>query len=860
MITVDDAPTYVSIDTLFYRLRVFRSGQVYDARLYRTGTVTSLGILYLLIKSGGVTYTIYNDPAKTITVETDNCSSNAIYISEAYPSRVIVTIRGKFYNATSGYLNNDIAEFKFIVYEDRIITLFDYTPAADVLVDQSLPYPFKWGLAGSGQISVSGTEQTTATAVSASDYMTIFSPVEDASASVNLFSSLASSGLETGNMVYKYATSTTYSYIGWSASAAGATLKAGSTYRACFCHTIDINDQPGGVTLYTTAALRLAKSQNVKNTSATLSTGTATLTVTGYLPLGSDGLFTDGAWHFDTVSDECSLSWDIDRVYEAVVFNGLSGRNKPLIYIDGTKKIQFINSTLSYDYVTDGVLTVFNSILADSVMAVRKPNALLVGSDAPVPGRTNREVSNLLINSRFIDSDDDGLPDFWDVDFNEADSYIKNNQLFLFSEGEIRQVYSQELDLQAGRTYLFSVYLHYVFPYLAASAIARISGVTATIGQTYIKAEAGSVGWYGFTFTADTVASPRFQLGIGIDGAEYAGIVFEAPTLADVTDSEYQYPFNPDYSPTAEESATRYFQTIKGTPSPAYMSCWGDSLTAGNGLLSSERDHLIWGHILAKSTGYPMYLNGGYGGAISTYIKDQMLLRPDRFGDVTIIWVGRNNKTDPVTIKADIATMVSVVTSGKYLIISVTNGDYLGERLNDDPHVVYDTIIQLNQDLATLYGDAFVDIRSYMAGLGAPGEDYEDAVNYAKDIPPAVLLAGEIHYSLLGNQVIADYLETIFQAKGWAVNTTGYCPADLQYPGPFGIDGPFDGTAFPTGNFQAPLGRDFQLIPEFTDNASVDLATLAPTAKIRIGPRGMIVRPVESDAATIARDDRVVGA
>ena len=79
-------------------------------------------------------------------------------------------------------------------------------------------------------------------------------------------------------------------------------------------------------------------------------------------------------------------------------------------------------------------------------------------------------------------------------------------------------------------------------------------------------------------------------------------------------------------------------------------------------------------------------------------------------------------------------------------------------------------------------------------------------------------------------------------------------------PGPLGIDGAFDGTAFPVGNFQAPLGRDFQLIPEFTGNASVDLAALVPTAKIRIGPRGMTVRSVDGSAEGQARDDRVVGA
>jgi len=81
-----------------------------------------------------------------------------------------------------------------------------------------------------------------------------------------------------------------------------------------------------------------------------------------------------------------------------------------------------------------------------------------------------------------------------------------------------------------------------------------------------------------------------------------------------------------------------------------------------------------------------------------------------------------------------------------------------------------------------------------------------------------------------------------------------------QFPGPLGIDGPFTGTTFPTGNFQAPLGAEFQAIPEFTGNASVDLEVLVPTAKIRIGPRGMIVRSVDGSAEGQARDDRVVGA
>ena len=77
----------------------------------------------------------------------------------------------------------------------------------------------------------------------------------------------------------------------------------------------------------------------------------------------------------------------------------------------------------------------------------------------------------------------------------------------------------------------------------------------------------------------------------------------------------------------------------------------------------------------------------------------------------------------------------------------------------------------------------------------------------------------------------------------------------IQHRGPLGIDAPITGTTI-TG----PLGPKFQAIPTFTGGAEVDLSTFVPTTQVRTGPRGTIVRSVESDAATIARDDKVVGA
>ena len=89
--------------------------------------------------------------------------------------------------------------------------------------------------------------------------------------------------------------------------------------------------------------------------------------------------------------------------------------------------------------------------------------------------------------------------------------------------------------------------------------------------------------------------------------------------------------------------------------------------------------------------------------------------------------------------------------------------------------------------------------------------------------------------------------------------TTGF--ADIEFPGPLGIDATVTaGTAYPAVTIQAPLGAEFQAIPEFTGEVVVDLATLAPTAKIRTGPRGTLVYSADLDAAGIARADKVVGA
>ena len=83
----------------------------------------------------------------------------------------------------------------------------------------------------------------------------------------------------------------------------------------------------------------------------------------------------------------------------------------------------------------------------------------------------------------------------------------------------------------------------------------------------------------------------------------------------------------------------------------------------------------------------------------------------------------------------------------------------------------------------------------------------------------------------------------------------------IQYRGPLGIDATVTaGTVYPAVTIQAPLGAEFQAIPEFTGEAEVDLETFVPDEYVRTGPKGALVYRAALTAAGIIRADRVVGA
>ncbi|MCK1430919.1 SGNH/GDSL hydrolase family protein [Bradyrhizobium sp. 87] len=210
-----------------------------------------------------------------------------------------------------------------------------------------------------------------------------------------------------------------------------------------------------------------------------------------------------------------------------------------------------------------------------------------------------------------------------------------------------------------------------------------------------------------------------------------------------------------------QQAMLYYMQNVAEVPVSS-IAAWGDSLTSGTGA-SVNNDYLsqLSGLISGGRTLY----NGGVSGNTSTQIKARFLVDTIHKGWITLIWAGRNNYTSPTTVKADIAQMVASLPSGaRYLVLSVINGDYANEYVGQTD---YNTLVQLNADLATLYGARFVDVRTPLVAAGAPGGSSPSATDYAHDVPPTGIRFDQIHLLDAGYAIVAAQVYAKIAANGW---------------------------------------------------------------------------------------------
>jgi len=179
------------------------------------------------------------------------------------------------------------------------------------------------------------------------------------------------------------------------------------------------------------------------------------------------------------------------------------------------------------------------------------------------------------------------------------------------------------------------------------------------------------------------------------------------------------------------------------------ISCWGDSLT-----------DIGYPMVLQVSSGCPTY-NGGVGGETSTQIKSRMIADSARYGDIAVIWAGRNNYDAPVTVMSDIADMVAALTTSNYIVLSV---------LNSSTEIAgsagYLAVESLNSSLSSVYNTKFLDIRSILVDSYNP-EVPQDVTDHGNDIVPSSLRYDTLHINKAGIEIVAEVIEDKLISLGY---------------------------------------------------------------------------------------------
>lgn len=142
--------------------------------------------------------------------------------------------------------------------------------------------------------------------------------------------------------------------------------------------------------------------------------------------------------------------------------------------------------------------------------------------------------------------------------------------------------------------------------------------------------------------------------------------------------------------------------------------------------------------------------NGGVGGQTSTQIKNRMVSAYTLHGYPTTIWAGRNNTESPETVKADIATMVGMLATDNYIVLSIFPSAEFQEQSGGANKSRLDT---LNADLAVIYGSKFLDTRALLQANGNGSGDDNAAI--AADLIPVSLRSDATHLNAAGYALVA---------------------------------------------------------------------------------------------------------
>lgn len=180
-------------------------------------------------------------------------------------------------------------------------------------------------------------------------------------------------------------------------------------------------------------------------------------------------------------------------------------------------------------------------------------------------------------------------------------------------------------------------------------------------------------------------------------------------------------------------------------PQNPSMTFWGDSLTQGFG--SSNVPVTAYPYVVAHSYN-PVrpFQNNGVPGDTSTQILALFQAAPSTWGNTTGFWVGRNDFNSPTTVLNNIASMTASLSTPRYYVLSIINGDFATEYIGQTQ---YNTMAALNATLASIYGSHYIDIRSLLVAAYNPANGV-DVVNHANGVPPFTLRGVDISGTVIG--------------------------------------------------------------------------------------------------------------
>jgi lysophospholipase L1-like esterase len=312
--------------------------------------------------------------------------------------------------------------------------------------------------------------------------------------------------------------------------------------------------------------------------------------------------------------------------------------------------------------------------------------------------------------------------------------------------------------------------------YHASNTLGAYDGSTSATGpswgdNTFVHKVAGSwssaTGKFRWVMDGGTAATANFDGDMDIGSTIYFGRRGSGTASAIGGHLKGVYLYNRVLSDAEKQILTGKCHTDyvsvapDGVSCPSYPSnsitCWGDSLTA------------------AEDVGYPQWLNWEFGNSrmvvnqgVSSETSTDVLARinatTNHRSSVAVFWMGNNNYSDPDTVLADIASAVFTLSTSRYVILGLVNGDY-ADRVAGQPG--YDNIVAINTALAASYPDNYVDIRSYLIDNYDPTNATDVNDHDVKDCLPSSIRVDEIHLTEYGYSLVARRVRQFIKAKGW---------------------------------------------------------------------------------------------